>query len=473
MGQEIDSTRFDDADYALFGQRLREETAILANWFRDGVFADTDPRAGFELEAWLIGADANATALNEEYLRQLDNPLVVPELARFNIELNSSPQVLTGGAFRAMEQELEATWAACSDTARRFDARPVMVGILPTVRRRDLTLANMSPMKRYRALNEQVLRLRDGHPIVLDISGRDTLSITHGDVMLESAATSFQIHLKVRPAEATRFYNLSKILSAPMVGVTSNSPWLFGRQLWEETRIPLFEQSVSVGGSDYSKRVTFGMRYVRESVMECFTANLERYPILLPTVLDSDPDELAHLRLHNGTIWRWSRPLIGFDNDGKPHLRIEHRVVPSGPTVIDSIANAALFYGLIFALSQEDTDYPQQLPFEVARRNFYAAARQGLAAEIDWPAAGRRIGLQALFEQELLPMAARGLTTLGIDADDIERLMRVVTSRVTSGQTGAVWQRAWVDRHGADMPALVEAYLERQQAGAPVGEWTI
>jgi hypothetical protein len=58
------------------------------------------------------------------------------------------------------------------------------------------------------------------------------------------------------------------------------------------------------------------VRYARESILECFEANRTRYPVLLPAVMDEPPESLAHLRLHNGTIWRWNRPLIGFDEQG-------------------------------------------------------------------------------------------------------------------------------------------------------------
>jgi gamma-glutamyl:cysteine ligase YbdK (ATP-grasp superfamily) len=472
MGQEIELARFGRAEFAAFEEHLRQETELLQRWFEEGAFSNRTGRGGFELEAWLVDRDGYPAGINQTYLQRLDNPLVVAELATFNVELNSTPLKLQGDALSRMAQELEATWVNCNRVAEELGARLAMVGILPTVSERQLNLAHMSPLRRYRALNEQILRLRAGCPIELDIRGVDRLRLRHRDVMLESAATSFQIHLKVGAAESARVYNVSKMISAPMVATCANSPYLFGHQLWEETRIPLFEQAVSVGVSDLTKRVSFGIRYAQGSLVECFQANLARYPVLLPQVMEEPAERLAHLRLHNGTIWRWNRPLIGFDRDGTPHLRVEHRVVPAGPTVTDSIANAALYFGLVRAL----VDWPEppetRLPFEQARSNFYAAAREGLAARVLW-LDRRRVGLEELLLGELLPMARRGLARLGVEPDEIAVWLGVIEARVRTGRTGAAWQRAFVNAYGADMQTLTQAYLEHQGRGAPVHEWPV
>ena len=331
----------------------------------------------------------------------------------------------------------------------------------------------MSPLKRYRALNDQIFRLRGGEPIRLKIDGRDPLEVEHEDVMLESAATSFQIHLKVGVDEAAAVYNASKMLSAPMVALSANSPFLFGHELWEETRIPLFQQAVSVGGTDYAGRVSFGQGYVESSLIECFETNRDTYPVLLPWLTGEPPERLSHLRLHNGTIWRWNRPLIGFDNRGSPHLRIEHRVIPAGPTLTDMVANAAFYFGAVSWLASEiGRDAQGRLPFGDARDNFYAAARHGLDVPVTWldGTVGR---VRKLIRLVLLPKAAEGLRRLGVAATDIEHWLGIVRKRVESRHTGAWWQREWVHRHGPDMQALTEAYLEHQQSDSPVHTWTL
>ncbi len=477
MGEEIKSSRFDDHDFAEFGRRLRAETKLLARWFQEGRFSEQGGVGGFELEAWLVDRAGLPAPINQVFLDRLQSPRVVPELAAFNVELNSSPLRLEGNALSRMEAELRQTWTDANAAAQGLGAELMMIGILPTIKDKSLTLAQMSSLKRYLALNEQILRLRKGRPIQLDIHGRDSLHTKHNNVMLESAATSFQIHLKVGQSQGARFYNASKIVAAPMVAVAANSPYLFGRELWDETRIPLFEQAVSVGGSDYSKRVTFGIRYVHASLMECFAANSTRFPILLPMKMDEDPETLSHVRLHNGTIWRWNRPLIGVDSDGAPHLRIEHRVLPAGPSVPDVMANAAFYYGLVHALARREPPPEAGLPFAVARDNFYAAARHGLRADVVW-SDGRSGKLRDLLLAELLPLARDGLTQLELDATDIERDLGIIEARVRSGQNGAAWQRRFVAKHlradaDATMLALCDAYREHQSRGTPVHEWTI
>lgn len=471
MGQEIETTAFTPEDFAEFHRRLALETRLLEQWFADGVFCDEHPVGGFELECCLLDAAGDPAPVNQQCLQEHANPFVVPELALFNLEINGTARPLKGDVFSRMAEELDGIWRQCNATAHRAGAHLGMIGILPTLRQADLSLVNMSPLNRYRALNEQVFRLRRGEPIELDIDGPEPLKLRHADVMLESAATSFQIHLQVRPQTAARVYNLSKILSAPMVALSANSPFLFGQDLWSETRIPLFEQSISVGASDLTKRVSFGIRYVYSSIMENFTANLERYPVLLPKLMDDPPERLSHLRLHNGTIWRWNRPLIGFDAHGRPHIRIEHRVVPAGPGVADSIANAAFYFGLVVGLEKTEK-LEERLPFTLARDNFYAAAREAMSAEFTW-LDGHKVRAKQLLQEELLPLARRGLNQLGVDPAEVEHWLGPIQGRLETGQTGAVWQRTWVKRHGQDMHGLTQAYVECQDSGLPVYAWSV
>jgi len=472
MGQEIHTSRFTQADFETFQTRLRQETELLEGWFRDGVFASTPKVGGFELEAYLVAADLSPAPIAGSFLERLADPLVGPELATFNAEINGTPQRLRGGALSRLAAELEATWERCAQSAAGLQTRLAMIGILPTAQPEHLDMAYMSPLKRYRALNEQTLQLRRGRPFTLEIQGKDYLSLERQDVMMESVATSFQIHLQVNPEEAARVYNWSKVLAAPMVAISANSPFLFGCDLWQESRIPLFEQAISVGGPFFRERVTFGLRYVEDSVLECFHANLDRFPVLLPQVMDEPPERLAHLRLHNGTIWRWNRPLIGFDAAGTSHLRIEHRVMPAGPTITDAIANAAFYFGAVQSFVGEIAHPRQRLPFSVAKGNFYQAAREGLDAEVEW-LDRRSSTLRQVLADDLLPRASQGLTELGIAATETEQWLGIIAGRLRTGQTGSAWQRAWIAQHGHDLRALTAAYLERQESGLPVHQWPL
>ena len=471
MGEEIRDSRFSPADFVAFGLRLREETTLLQEMLEAGAFSTCGNMAGIELEAWLVDEHAWPLPINERFLAELDSAMVVPELSAFNIELNVTPQRLTGRALSLLGGELVATWHACRDAARRLGADVVAIGILPTVHDGDLSLAHMSNTRRYRALNEQILAARGGAPLVLDIQGRQHLEAEHDHVMVEAAATSLQLHLQVTPDEAASVYNASLIASAAVVAVSANSPYAFGHDLWDESRIPLFEQSIGAG-SGGGGRVTFGTGFESGSLARCFTENLARFPVLLPSLRHDAPELLSHLRLHNGTIWRWNRPLVGFDADDTPHFRIEHRVIPAGPTIIDAFANAALFWGLVRALVDRGKADTPAITFEQARWNFYEAARYGLHCATNW-LDGRLRPLREVLIEDCVPLAAEGLERLGVDAGHIEHFLGIISERAASDQNGATWQRRWVARHGFDVQALTENYMHRQNTEIPVHEWDV
>jgi len=475
MGQEIADTRFSADDFARFGRRLAAETQRAHQAYADGEFADAGHVAGFELEAWLIDRNFFPVACNQAFLARMNDPLVVPELSRFNIELNGTPQPLHGRGLSRLEDELAATWGRCLHTAQNEQATVIAIGTLPTLRQSDLTLASMSPLKRYAALNRQILEARGGRPLALDIAGSEPLRTTHADVMLEAATTSFQVHLQVPASAAARYLNASMVLSAPLVALAANSPFLFGRALWHETRIPLFEQAVDCGDcGDKShperRRVTFGSGYVGADPTQCFAENVAHYPVLLPVETDAPPHAYAHLRLHNGTIWRWNRLLIGFDRGGAPHLRIEQRVMPAGPSIVDMIANAAFYYGVVQRLASQAKPPESTLPFASARENFYQAARDGLNSRIVW-LDGRHGAITELLENELLPLAREGLAELDIAHEDIERYLEVIAARLRTQRNGAAWQ---LDHHAKhrDLFRLTADYLEHQRSGLPVHEWS-
>ncbi|MBT8140178.1 MAG: glutamate--cysteine ligase [Gammaproteobacteria bacterium] len=470
MGQEISETRFSEKDFSEFAERLRLETEHLREKIAGGELEAGAPSAGCELEAWLVDALGQPAPVNGQLLKSLNHPDVVPELSTFNVELNTAPQKLASGSLEKLHAQLTRLWQHCEREANKLGAHMLMTGILPTVRQSDLCLENISSMHRFLALNEQIFKLRGGVPIELDIEGAEHLTLSHHDLMLEAATTSFQIHYKVAPQDAVRAFNASKILSAPLVAIAANSPYLFGYDLWEETRIPLFEQAVAVGGSPYSRRVTFGVRYARDSIMEVFDANREFYPVLLPELMDTPLDECAHLRLHNGTIWRWNRPLLGFSPNGDAHLRIEQRVAPAGPTLSDMLANTAFYYGALTALLDPGDPVEQRLPFEQAAKNFYACSRYGLQANVVW-FDGARSRMQELVVQELLPLASRGLEQLGYSAEDAGHWLGIVRERVLSGRTGSRWQRSWIARHGRNFGELVTRYRELQASDIPIHEW--
>ncbi len=475
MGEEIQYSHFKQSDYLQFSSQLKEETELLKSWFDDHRFSTARLTAGYELEAWLIDHAGKPSAINEAYLQKANNPLLSPELAKFNVELNVDPALLTDNVLSVFERELDKLWQQCTSTAQALDSNILGIGILPTLEDSDLTLQNISLLDRYKALNEQVLRQRKGVEIELNINGDEHLQVSHKDVMLEAAATSLQIHIQVPEDVANRYYNASILLSAPMVAISANSPCLFGRRLWQETRIPLFEQAVPTGGyggaaTGPMHRVSFGSNYVRESLFECFHENLEHFPILLPVHYQTAIEDVRHLRLHNGTIWRWNRPLIGFDTDNTPHLRIEHRVCAAAPTTIDNIANIAFYYGLVHHYATTEEPPESNITFADAKHDFYRAAQLGLKHKTKWLDTNTYT-LQSIVLDKLLDEAESGLYKLGINQHDIQRYLSVIEQRVIQNRTGSQWQLNFLNTHNNDRTLLTQTYLKNQTAGQPIHEW--
>lgn len=473
MGREIQDREFSQEDFARFQNRLAQETQSLRGNFAAGQCSNAGPFIGLELEVWLIDHNFFPAAHNQSFLERLADPSVVAELSQFNIEINAPVEGIAGRAFQRMHAHLSETMRRCATNAHEDVDTVIAIGTLPTLRQQDLSLEAMTPSHRYHALNREAMRLRGGMPLNIDIGaalpGGNRFLACFKDVMLEAAATSFQLHLQVPAAAVSRTYNASIVLSAPLVAIAANSPFLFGQALWQETRIPIFEQSLQQ--SHGPERVTLGTAYVGEDITELFEENLTDYPVLLPVEPREPVRRYACLRLHNGTIWRWIRPIVGFDPDATPHVRIEQRVLPAGPSVLDMMANAALYFGAVHMLARNLDDAEGALPFAVARENFYEAARRGLDAEIHWlNGSGKRPVRDVL--NELVPLAAEGLATQGMDDDLIEHYLDIISMRLASGRNGAQWQLAHFDQYG-DLHKLTAAYVENQRTGRPVHEWAL
>lgn len=422
MGNEVNSKGYSDLEVQAFEKRVAEETALLKTWFDENKFQDDVCKTGIELEAWLTNEDMLPDPYSEKFLKALNHPQVVPEIAKFNFEINSEPHPLEGKVFSTLEDELKVLWQKCVEVARRDKKIALLIGTLPTLRAHMLSLEYLSAKNRYKIMNDQVMKLRDRKPLFIRLEGKDQLSMHMDSVIAECAATSLQIHLTVNQSEAKRYYNASLIASPFMVALCANSPYFFGKELWDESRIAAFEQSVDLesdckisGEQKVVKRVSLGNKYIEHSLFELFEENVANYPTLLAELDESaELSELKHLKLHNGTIWRWNRPIIGVGQNGEPHLRIEQRTPSAGPTLVDSVANAAFYIGLVDYLAKLEVPPEDNLSFKELKSNFYKASRQSFYAKISW-IDGEEHNIKSLIQNELFPHVKDALLSRGID----------------------------------------------------------
>ncbi|MCB9026330.1 MAG: hypothetical protein H6625_08440 [Bdellovibrionaceae bacterium] len=479
MGQEIADSSFSLESEAEFLRRLREETKILMSLVENREFEyEATPTLGLEIEAWLIDKSGFPNPINDAFLKNTKNDNIVHELSQFNFELNLEPLKVGKHCFTQFENEILSLWKLCQKTAEDLDARTLLIGTLPMIREQMLQLNYISNSQRYRSLNQRLFEFRKGLPLKIDIKGEEHFQLVQDHLMLEAAATSIQVHFQVNQDNFKRVMNASNILSAPLIATAANAPFLYGYNLWSDTRIAIFEQAVNCPSfrdkkGDFIGRVGFGTGYIKHSVLEPFLENLDGFHTLLPYLSDPyDPQKLDHLRLQNGTVWRWNRPIIGFNGKKKPHLRIEQRVMSSGPTPRDIVANMAFYCGLVYELANLEKPMEESFTFTDCRQNFYQCAQKGLSAHIQW--LGKRVGVQDLLLHQLIPKAKLGLKKLNVSEEDIQLYINeTIYPRVLKGQNGTRWQRSYVDCHGRDFQGLTQRYWELQNENLPVHSWEI
>lgn len=489
MGLQDIDRQSDANQLQVFMKALLNDVRALEHMLAHGHIEKGVCRIGAEQELVLTDPMWRPAPIAPELLAGMDDPAFTTELGRFNLEFNLDPLLFEGNCLRQLESDFNRRLAEVRDAAQQAGARVLLVGTLPTLQMSDLALENMTPNPRYFALNDAMRRLR-GAAFELRLGGTDELIVRHDSLMLEACNTSAQFHFQVSPDEFAKMYNISQVTAGPVLAAATNSPLLFGRRLWRETRIALFEQAVDTRQPGHelderSPRVRFGNQWVDQSVIEIFREDVARFRVVLAMDVEENPFEvmdqglaprLKALQLHNSTVYRWMRACYGV-LDGRPHLRIENRILPSGPTVIDEVANAAFWFGMVTGLAQRYEDIRQVITFEAAKNNFLAAAKFGLDTQLTW-FDGTKWPAQKLIGTVLLPLAREGLQSSGIDEADIDRYLGVVAERVETGRTGSQWlleSFAGLQEHGTrgeQLTALTAAAWSRQQDGQPVHEWS-
>ena len=485
MGKDLATLGFAPEARVTYRQKVRRCLDAFAQMLHGGVFDDSDGMTGLEIELNLIDEHARPAMRNAEVLAELDDPCFQTELGRFNLELNTPPRSIAGRGLGDYEHDL-------LDSLRRATARTdcgiVMIGMLPTLSPDHLVLANLSANERYRLLNDEMAGAR-GEQFDLDIRGVERLRSASASIVPEAACTSVQFHLQVPPDRFDSYWNASQAIAGVQVAIGANSPYLHGRRLWAETRIALFQQATDTRPEELRAqgvrpRVWFGERWIT-SVTDLFDENVRFFAPLLPILEDEDPIEvlraggvprLGELRLHNGTVYRWNRPVYDV-MDGRPHLRVENRVLPSGPTVADLLANAAFYFGLVRRLAEDERPIWSRLPFAAALDNFHAGAIGGIEATAYWPGRGE-IPVAELVRSVLLPLAYEGLDSYGVEPVIRDRLLGIVDERCRLRCNGASWQTEAVrsaERRGLSRSAALHEmllrYSELHRTNEPVHTW--
>ncbi len=490
MGEHRVEQQVDEKKSQAFMKALLEDLRALAFMLEDGRVENGVTRIGAELEMFLVDRYMRPAPVSLEVLEQTNDPRLTTEIARFNLEANLTPLELTGDCFSSLELELRHLIDLARNAAAAHNADVLLSGILPTLQKSDLTLDNLTPVARYHELDRGVIRLRGG-PLSIHIKGLDELHLTHDNIMMESCNTSFQVHFQSNAKEFANHYNIAQAITAPVLAVAVNSPLLFGQRLWEETRVALFQHSTDERSRpqlarNQPTRVNFGDCWLRNSIVELFHDQITRFrPIMIiepnenpfAVLARGETPSLSALRLHNGTVWRWNRACYGV-TDGVPHLRIENRALPSGPTILDEIANAAFFTGLMAALPQVYGDITKRMAFDDAKLNFFRAARHGLDAQLKW-IDGESHSAPALILDHLLPLARQGLLAAQVAVEDVDKYLGVIEERAKSRQTGA----AWIMKSLAAMETstskdtrhrrLTSMMLATEKNGEPVHRWSI
>jgi hypothetical protein len=491
MGEEVAAKVFSREDRQRYRQKVRACLDVFARMLAEARFHPELRSFGLEIELNLTDDAGDPAMVNAEALEAIADPDFQTELGQFNVEINVAPRLLGGPVMTELEAGVRDSLNGAEERARTVGAHMMIIGILPTVDEGHLNAESFSASPRYALLNEQIFAAR-GEDLHISIAGPERLSTFADTIAPEAACTSVQLHQQVRPETFASVWNAAQAIAGVQVAIGANSPFFFGRELWRETRIALFEQATDTRPEELKAqgvrpRVWFGERWIT-SIFDLFEENVRYFPALLPVCDDEDPlatldaggvPKLAELRLHNGTVYRWNRPIYDVVRE-QPHLRVENRVLPAGPTVLDTFANAAFYYGLVRVLAEDDRPIWSQMSFSAAEENFHAGARHGIDARVYWPGVGE-VPAAELVLRRLLPLAHEGLTRWGVDSADRDRLLGIIERRCVTLRNGASWQSATfhrlyeerlLERHDA-LREMTVRYREHMHANEPVHTWPL
>ena len=474
MGQNTRQLHYTKQQEEDFQTLLEEETKLLKQWIKDKHFKSSPWICGYEAEGWIIKEQGAPYACSDKFLADISDSHITPELSKFNFEINGNPFPINKDLPSNLQKDFHFYWKKCADVAAKQKGRVLFIGTYPDLSQISFGMKQIYPQNRYYAINSRIHSLRK-EPVHIKIKGTESLILDTTSIIHEAETTSLQIHLQVDFSEAKDFYNASLIASPIMSALCANSPFVCGKELWHESRIPLFEQVISlevVQNGQKISRVGLGHDFVKDCVSELFDHNLV-HPVLLPEIKKNPKDKLQHLLFHNGTIWRWNRPLIGFDEKGKAHFRVEHRVPSAGPSLVDMQANILFFIGLLHLIKRHISHKELYISFQDLEQFFYLASKSGLTSEIKW-LDGNLYKINHLILEKLISSVGEELNQLSLNKPRTDYLIKdVIKNRVASLQNGAFWQKAFIHKHGKRFDKMIESYWQNQQKDIPVYQWKI
>lgn len=478
-----------DSERAIFYSSILRDLDALQYMLENDMIEQRSDTIGAEQEMCLVDANGMPKPTALGILNGIEDERFTNELALYNLEINLSPQRLKGDCFSRVESELKSCLELGRRKAKENDSHLFLTGMLPTLGLRHLMFEYMTPEWRYKLLSEELLKLR-GRAFEIHLEGVDDFQATLDSVLFEACNTSFQLHLQIAPNDFVRMHNWAQMISGPVISVCANSPMLFGKELWAENRIALFKQSLDTRGQknhsrEIAPRVYFGKKWLQSSPIDLWRENVARFPLLLRGDGDIDPMEslrqgimpkLKSVGLHNGTTYTWNRLCYGIANNS-PHIRIECRYIPSGPSQIDEMANFAFWVGLMKGMPDELSNFWEYTNFKVAKSNFMKASRTGIQTVLHW--FGKNYQAKDLLTNVLIPMAQKGLDNMEVDTADSERLLGIIRERALSENTGAQWQknnfRSLTECYKPSVAGrlMVQESLLRQDENIPVHLWPV
>lgn len=486
MGRDILEKEYSADDYVKFNHKIHDQLDTLKQVIDQPSFGLGETFIGAELEIYLMDNQHQISPINLELLEKLNDEQFQSELNKYNIELNLLPVKAAGKPFSQLTQEILTKFVHLNKVAKSFSARPVAIGILPTLKEQHLSKQYMTDLGRYKLLSRELSKLR-GQPFHIKIDGDEPIDFCSSEVCVEGANTSFQVHLMTNKDNFSDTFNAAQ-LSLPMsLAIAANSGVFLGNCAWDETRVALFKQSIDNRIPDDNNwrepaRVTFGHGWVRKGAWELFSETVNLYQSIMPECfkekMELNPPELAELNFHMGTTWPWNRPIYSAIGNG--HLRIEFRALPAGPTALDMTANAAFTIGMAAGLAPKIEQYLSRIPFQFAKYNFYRAAKNGIDATILWPQNYQNKPVEVPIKKvidDMLLVANDGLSSLGVEREERDKYLQIIQRRLSTGVTGGSWAKNTL-RHlrkslsnDQACAAMLEIYYQNQLAGHPISEW--